>query len=186
MHPSVERVLITHASIAQRVRELAAEISADHAAASDSSPAEVTIIPVLTGAMIFCADLIRHLPMRMKIGLLTVSSYPGTSMKTIGSTVTAEQVGNIKGRHVILLDDVLDSGGTVRLVREMVQRQAPASLKVCVFLRKDTHGARQTPVDYVGFDIPDEFVVGYGLDYDDYYRNLPDIVTLKAGAPNIQ
>src|SRR5687767_746285 len=146
MQRFVEQVLITHASIAQRVRELAAEITADHTGTADAEQAEVTIVPVLTGAMIFCADLIRHLPMRMKIGLLTVSSYPGTSMKSIGATVTAEQVGNIKDRHVILLDDVLDTGGTVRLVREMVQRQEPASLRVCVFLRKDTRGARQTPV----------------------------------------
>ena len=178
MHRSVERVLITHASIAQRVRELAAEITADHTPPALPGEAEVTIVPILTGAMIFCADLIRHLPMRMKIGLLTVSSYPGTSVKTRGSTVLSEQTGNIRGRHVLLIDDVLDSGGTVRLVRETLQRQEPASLKVCVLLRKPTPGARETPVDYVGFDIPDEFVVGYGLDYDDYYRNLPDIVTL--------
>ena len=178
MHRSVERVLITHASIAQRVRELAAEITADHTPPALPGEAEVTIVPILTGAMIFCADLIRHLPMRMKIGLLTVSSYPGTSVTTSGSTVLSEQMGNIRGRHVLLIDDVLDSGGTVRLVRDVVQRQEPASLKVCVLLRKPTAGARETPVDYVGFDIPDEFVVGYGLDYDDYYRNLPDIVTL--------
>jgi hypoxanthine phosphoribosyltransferase len=188
MQRSVERVLITHASIAQRVRELAAEITADHAPPTPPGesnerngrlPAnEVTIIPILTGAMIFCADLIRHLPMRMKIGLLTVSSYPGTSVKTRGSMILSEQIANISGRHVLLIDDILDSGGTVRLVRETLQRQEPASLKVCVLLRKPTPGARQTAVDYVGFDIPDEFVVGYGLDYDDYYRNLPDIVTL--------
>jgi hypoxanthine phosphoribosyltransferase len=187
MQRFVEQVLITHASIAQRVRELAAEITADHAGTPDGARAEVTIVPVLTGAMIFCADLIRHLPMRMKIGLLAVSSYPGTSMRTKGSTVLSESgicegragVGHVKGRHVLLIDDVLDSGGTIRLVREMVQRQEPASVKTCVLLRKPTEGARRTPVDYVGFDIPDEFVVGYGLDYDDYYRNLPDIVTLS-------
>jgi hypoxanthine phosphoribosyltransferase len=178
MEPSVERVLITHASIAQRVRELAAEITADHSPPALAGEAEVTIVPVLTGAMIFCADLIRHLPMRMKIGLLTVSSYPGARVTTKGSTVLSEQLGHIKGRHVLLIDDILDTGGTVGIVRELVQRQEPASLKVCVFLRKSTEGARRTPVDYVGFDIPDEFVVGYGLDYDDYYRNLPDIVTL--------
>ena len=179
MQRFVEQVLITHASIAQRVRELAAEITADHAGTADAEQAEVTIVPVLTGAMIFCADLIRHLPMRMKIGLLTVSSYPGTSMETKGSTLRSEQMGHIKGRHVLLIDDILDSGGTIRLVREMVQRQEPASVKACVLLRKPTEGARRTPVDYVGFDIPNEFVVGYGLDYDDYYRNLPDIVTLS-------
>ena len=181
MQPFVERVVLTHASIAQRVRELAAEITADLSSPALSGEAEVTIVPVLTGAMIFCADLIRHLPMRMKIGLLTVSSYPGANMKTTGSTLLSERF-HVRGRHVLLIDDVLDSGGTVRLVRDAVKRQEPASVKVCVLLRKATEGARRTPVDYVGFDIPDEFVVGYGLDFDDYYRNLPDIVTLKAGA----
>ena len=108
MQRSVEQVLITHASIAQRVRELAAEITADHAGTQGLEQAEVTIVPVLTGAMIFCADLIRHLPMRMKIGLLTVSSYPGTNMKSTGSTLLSETgicegrggIGQIRDRHV--------------------------------------------------------------------------------------
>ncbi len=183
MDRSIDRVLITQHAIAHRVRELAAEITAAHAGSdADDGHAEVTIIPILTGAMIFAADLMRHLPMRMKIGLMTVSSYPGKSTLTQGSRVLGESTGALRGRHVLLVDDILDSGGTVRLVRDMLLRQHPASLKVCVLLRKATDGARRTPVDYVGFDIPNEFVVGYGLDYDDYYRNLPDIVTLTAGA----
>ncbi len=174
IHGDVDRVLISHEQIATRVRALAARITEDHAA-----EAELTIVPILTGAMIFCADLIRHLPMRMKIGLLTVSSYPGKSVQSQGSRLLAEQLGEVAGRDVLLVDDILDSGGTIRLVQEMLQRAGARSLKTCVLLRKDRPTARGVHVDYVGFDIPDEFVVGYGLDHNNYYRNLPEIVTLK-------
>jgi hypoxanthine phosphoribosyltransferase len=179
MHEDIDRILISQAQIARRVRELAEQITADHTPPAIPGDGQVTIIPILTGAMIFCADLMRCLPMRMKIGILAVSSYPGRSIKSQGANVLARRIEEVRGRHVVLLDDIIDSGGTVRLVREMLLELQPASLKTCVLLRKATSNAEQTPADYVGFEIPDEFVVGYGLDYDDYYRNLPDIVTLK-------
>jgi hypoxanthine phosphoribosyltransferase len=113
---------------------------------------------------------------------MTVSSYPGASMTTQGSQIIGKQLGDIHGRHVLLVDDILDSGGTIKLVMPMIRELGAASVKSCVLLRKDRPAAREVPVDYVGFEIPDEFVVGYGLDYNDYYRNLPDIVTLKQSA----
>jgi hypoxanthine phosphoribosyltransferase len=173
----IDRVLVTRQQIAQRVRELAAQITADHTTAEGET--EITLIPILTGAMVFCADLMRHMPVRMRIGLMTVSSYPGQSLRTQGSSVLGSQLADIRGRHVLLLDDILDSGGTLRLVVPLLNEMGPASVKVCVLLRKDRPTAMETPADYVGFEIPDEFVVGYGLDFGDYYRNLPDIVTLK-------
>jgi hypoxanthine phosphoribosyltransferase len=179
MNADIERVLISQAQIAQRVRELAEQITADHAASEDADSAEITIVPVLTGAIIFCGDLIRHIPIAMRIGLLTVSSYPGTSVRSQGASLLSQQLGELRGRHVLLIDDILDSGGTIQLIRPMLESLGPASVKTCVLLRKDRPTARQVHVDYVGFEIPDEFVVGYGLDYNDYYRNLPDIVTLK-------
>jgi len=178
MQSDIERILIPHLQIAKRVHELAKMITDDHGGVARNG-AEVTIIPILTGAMIFCADLIRHLPMRMQIGLLAVSSYPGRSLQSQGSSILSDQVGDLRGKHVLLVDDIIDSGGTLRLVRDMLNEAGPASLKTCVLLRKPTDGAKQTPVDYLGFDIPDAFVVGYGLDYNDHYRNLRDIVTLK-------
>ena len=141
--------------------------------------AEITIVPVLTGAMIFCADLIRHIPIAMRVGLLAVSSYPGRSVASQGSTVLSQQLGDLRGRHVLLLDDILDSGGTIRLVRGLLAESGAASVRTCVLLRKDRPSAADVRVDYVGFEIPDEFVVGDGLDYNDRYRNLPDIVTLR-------
>jgi hypoxanthine phosphoribosyltransferase len=177
MEDDIDRVLVTRQQIAQRIKQMAAQIIADHTDAQGET--EITLIPILKGAMLFCADLMREMPLRMKIGLMTVSSYPGKSTFTQGSTVLGQQLGDVHGRHIVLLDDILDSGGTLRLVVPLLKEMGPASVKTAVLLRKDRPVAHETPVDYVGFEIPDEFVVGYGLDFGDYYRNLPDIVTLK-------
>src|SRR5215212_5434666 len=156
----IARVLIPQERIAQRVRELARQITADHQPGprpDGSGPAEITIVPVLTGAMIFCADLIRHIPVAMRIGLLAVSSYPGASLRTQGSQVLGQQLGDLSGRNVLLVDDILDSGGTVRLVQSLLREAGAATVRTCVLLRKDRPGARDVQVDYVGFEIPDEF-----------------------------
>ncbi|HZZ43730.1 MAG TPA: hypoxanthine phosphoribosyltransferase [Tepidisphaeraceae bacterium] len=177
MQADIERILISRQQIEHRIKEMARQIVADH-----SNGGEVTLVPILTGAMIFCADLMRQMPIELQIGMMTVSSYPGAATATQGSQLVGQQVKNVTGRHILLLDDILDSGGTLKLVIPLLERLKPASVKVCVLLRKDRPSAREVQADYVGFDIPDEFVVGYGLDYDDYYRNLPDIVTLKREA----
>lgn len=179
MFCDIERVLIPADRIAQRVRELAGQITRDHTEPASPSESQLTIVPVLTGAMIFCADLIREMPVRMKIGLLSVSSYPGTSTTSRGPKLGENSLGEIRGRRVLLVDDILDSGNTIKFILAMLRDSGAATIKTCVLLRKDRPSAREVQADYVGFDIPDEFVVGYGLDYDNYYRNLPDIVTLK-------
>lgn len=178
MNADIERILIPQQQIAARVAELARQITQDHSG-DPLNPKEITIVPILTGAMIFCGDLIRQLPLKMRINLITVSSYPGASIQTQGSQVIGQQLGDIRGSHVLLVDDILDSGGTIRLVVEVLKSLGAESVKVCVLLRKDRQAAKDVTVDYVGFEIPDEFVVGYGLDYNHYYRNLPDIVALK-------
>jgi len=181
MDADIDRILIPRDAIARRVGELARQIVDDLLQSPDPSvrKPELTIVPILTGAMIFCGDLIRQIRLPIRIGLLAVSSYPGQSVRAQGANFLGQQLGDLSGRHVLLIDDILDSGGTLRLVVPVLQSLNPASVKTCVLLRKDRQAARETPVDYVGFEIPDEFVVGYGLDYDDYYRNLPEIVTLK-------
>jgi hypoxanthine phosphoribosyltransferase len=178
MQADIERILISHHRIAERVREMALQITSD-LTREPGGELEITIVPIMTGAMIFCADLIRHMPIAMKIDLLTVTSYPGKSTTSQGSAVLGPKLDNIVGRHVLLIDDILDSGGTIRTVVPMLKEKKPADVKVCVLLRKDRPTAKSVQADYVGFEIPDEFVVGYGLDFDNYYRNLPDIVTLK-------
>jgi hypoxanthine phosphoribosyltransferase len=177
MDGDIDRILVPRERIAARVAELARQITADHTDARGQT--DITLVPILTGAMVFCADLMRHMPVRMNIGLMTVSSYPGQSLRTQGSAMLGSQLGDIRDRHVLLLDDILDSGGTLRLVVPRLREMGPASVRTAVLLRKDRPTAKSTPVDYVGFEIPDEFVVGYGLDFGNYYRNLPDIVTLR-------
>src|SRR5260221_7939469 len=163
MEDDIDRVLVSRDQIARRIQELAQQITADHTSAEGET--EITLVPILTGAMVLAADLMRHMPVRMKIGLMTVSSYPGRSLRTQGSSVLGSQLGDIQGRHILLLDDILDSGGTLRLVVPLLQEMGPASVKTCVLLRKDRPIARETPVDYVGFENSGEFFVGYGLDF---------------------
>lgn len=177
MQADIDRVLIPQERIARRVGELAAEITGDHATGGPGG-SEITLIPIMTGAMVFCADLLRRIPLAVRVSLLTVSSYPGASVQSVGAKMMS-QLGDVGGRRVVLIDDILDTGGTLKLVQAMLREGGVASLRTCVLLRKDRPRPTPVEVDYVGFDIPDEFVVGYGLDFDNYYRNLPDIVTLK-------
>src|SRR5438105_3796577 len=129
MHRQIERVLISQQQIARRVAELAQQITAEHL--RDFEGRELTIIPILTGAMIFCGDLIRQIPIAMRIGLLTVSSYPGQSVSSQGPQVLARQLGDLSGRHVLLLDDVLDSGQTISMVLGLLRESGAASLRSC-------------------------------------------------------
>lgn len=174
MDGPVGKILIPRRRIERRVQELAQQISSDIRLDDD-----LVIVPILSGAIIFLADLIRYLPLRIKIGMLTVSSYPGKTTESRSARITQPLATPIADRNVLVLDDILDSGKTLSLVCNDLTDQRPKSLKTCVLLRKPTQIALDFPVDYVGFDIPDAFVIGYGLDYDDYYRNLPDIAILN-------
>lgn len=189
MQEDVARVLIDRHAIARRVEELAAAITRDLAGpdargggapARDEAP--LTLVPILTGSIIFVADLVRHLPLRMRIRMLSVSSYPGVSTRSKGSRLREElgwMPASLEGQHLLVIDDILDSGGTLELVTRTLAERGPASLRTCVLLRKRRPEAARVRADYVGFDIPDEFIVGYGLDFNDQYRNLPEIVTLR-------
>ena len=184
MQGDIERVLIDRGEIARRLDALADEVSRDFTGGGDSE-GEVTLVPILTGSIIFVADLMRRMPQRMRIHLLSVASYPGKATTSRGAAVKQELTNlpaSLAGQNVLLVDDILDSGGTLTLARKLLAERGPASVRTCVLLRKRRPEAMAYPVDYVAFDIPDEFVVGYGLDYDDLYRNLPEIVTLKRGA----
>lgn len=200
MQADIDRILIDRQAIADRVQALADEITRDHCGNWNNDPArpnqmpgelpadmsqdvpDITLVPILTGSFIFVADLIRHLPVMVKIGLLSISSYAGTATSSRGTTIREELThlpASLEGKHVLLVDDILDSGRTLALATEILAERNPASLRTCVLLRKRRPEALAFDADYVAFEIPDEFVVGYGLDFDDYYRNLPDIVTLK-------
>ncbi len=182
MLPGVERILIDRERIAARVRALGAQIAADVARTESGSAGgdRVVLVPILTGAMVFVADLIRQMPVRLSLGVVTVSTYPGASVESRGASMRGALPQDLGGKHVLIVDDVLDSGGTIGLVRRLIAEQRPASLRACVLLRKARAKAAGIGAEYIGFEIGDEFVVGYGLDYDGHYRNLADIAVLGA------
>lgn len=169
-------VLLTADQIHARVGELAAEVRRDYA----GKP--FTVVGILTGSLVFLADLIRQIELPLQIGLIAASSYRGTAT-TAGTLVIQEGLlPDVAGKHLILMDDILDTGQTItRLVDHMTHRGA-ASVKTCVLLRKI--GRQQVPFepDYIGFSIPDKFVIGYGLDFNDDYRHLPFIGALPGGS----
>jgi hypoxanthine phosphoribosyltransferase len=179
-------VLIDRASIAARVADRGAKVTADLAAEPGMGPSSrIVLAPILTGAMVFAADLIRHMPLKMSIRAMTASSYPGRSVQSQGVQLQGDVPTDLGGAHVLIVDDILDSGRTLGLIRRMITAQRPASLRLAVLLRKIKPAGRdeEVAIDYAGFEIADQFVVGYGLDYDGYYRNLPDIMTLSRWQP---
>lgn len=176
MHDDVARVIISDEALRTRVRELAWEIEA----AYDSHDVGITAVAVLTGSVVFLSDLIRHLPLRLEIGYIAVSSYMGANTTPGETTLGATSLPEVRDRHVLIVDDILDTGRTLRLVQQMLQDRQPASLRTAVLLRKPDNAPKDVPVDFVGFDVDDVFVVGYGLDFDGHYRNLPYIAELKA------
>lgn len=188
MYRDIDRVLIDRERIAARVHDLASQLAGDlvrdmgQPDDSGEEPGQVVFIPILTGAIVFVADLIRHLPFKLRLELVAISSYPGRSMTSRGAAMRSALPDNLGGRHVVIVDDILDSGRTLALITSLVREQSPASVRTCVLLDKKVPRAEAIKPDYAGFEIPDEFVVGYGLDYDGYYRNHPDIAVLHPDA----
>ncbi len=181
----VDTILIHREQIAARVEELGHQISADFRSVIDAprdggkgGDQSLVLVPILTGAMVFVADLIRHMPLQMSIQPVTVSSYPGAATTSQGANIRGGLPTDLQGRHVLVVDDILDTGRTLGLIRRVIEAQRPASLRLAVLLRKHKQRDEEVDVDYAAFDIEDEFVVGYGLDYDGYLRNLPDIGVL--------
>lgn len=172
----VERVLIDEGSINRRVQELGRELAAQF-----HDGREVVLVAVLTGAVVFVADLMRAIPTRVKISMVSVASY-GASTTSQGAVLASALPSNIQGKHVIVVDEILDSGGTIRLVRDRLNANGAASVQACVLLRKQRPQALETPCELVGFDIPDVFVVGYGLDFNDEFRNMPFVGVLGEAA----
>lgn len=176
MHPDLARILISRDKIAQRVKELADEIARTYEGDADAG---ITVVTILSGALIFVADLMRQLPLKMKVGLIMVSSYAGPRTSPSKPKVIHGLNTDVAGRHVLLVDDILDTGGTLRMVRRRLEKAGARSIRTCVLLRKPAKAPPDVGADFIGFDIEDAFVVGYGLDFDDQYRNLPDIAVLR-------
>lgn len=172
--PDAPAALISQRRIAERVEELARQISADYAEVDD-----LLLVGVLRGAFIFLADLARQLDVPCSIDFMALSHYEHGSTPSAGVRLIMDLRVPIAGRHVLLVEDIVDSGETLAYLRRMLEARRPASLKICALTRKPDRLTSEVRLDYVGFDIPDAWVVGYGLDFDNKFRALPYIGVLK-------
>lgn len=175
MLEDIRKILFHESTILSRLDELAHDITTDY------HGKDLTIIAILNGSFIFMADLLRRVPLPLQVDCLSVSSYHGT--KTTGSVnFRQSQLANFTDRHVLIMDDILDSGHTLHAIRERLSSGGALSIRTCVLLRKQVEREQEIHADYVAFDIPNEFVVGYGLDYNENYRNLPFVGVLTEEA----
>jgi hypoxanthine phosphoribosyltransferase len=172
---NVDRVLITEERIARRVQQLARKIERDFAGR------DLVVVALLNGTIMFLADLVRHLSLPMRLDFIGVSSYrEGT---TAGQLEFTKQLRiDVRQRDVLVVDDILDTGQTIKRVCAELRRHKPRRMRICVLLEKKARRVEKVKADYIGFSIPDLFVVGYGLDYAERYRNLPFVGVMKAGA----
>jgi hypoxanthine phosphoribosyltransferase len=152
---------------------MAAQITADY------SDRELTVVAILTGSLMFMSDLLRRIPLPLKLDCLSVVSYQGKTQPSGEIIFKQLAVPDVAGRDVLILDDILDTGYTLAAVREKLETAKPRSIRVCVLLSKRRHRTRDVDADYIGFEIDDEFVVGYGLDFMERYRNLPYVGVLR-------
>ncbi len=173
LHQGLERVLINEDELGRRIRELGDDVGAAY---SDSRP---LLIGVLTGAFIFMGDLSRRMGIPLDVDFMAVSSYGQATESSGVVRIVKDLDRSIEGRDVIIVEDIIDSGLTLQYLIDTLQRRNPASIRVVALLKKDKPDAIDVPVDWVGFEIPDEFVVGYGLDKAGQYRNLPFIAVAR-------
>ena len=169
----VEEILISQDDLEKKTKEIAAQISGDFAGE------EIVLIGVLRGGFIFIADLSRQIPLRLTVDFIAVSSY-GNSTKTSGVVKIIKDIDtDITGKNVIIIEDLIDTGLTLKYLKELLHKRGPKEVKTCAILDKPSRRETDIEADYKGIEIPDKFVVGYGLDYNGMYRNIPYVCTLK-------
>ena len=177
MHEDIDQILFTEEQIARRVGEMGAQITRDYADVADQG---IILISVLRGAAIFMADLARQIDLPVEMDYMAISSY-GNGAKSSGVVrILKDLTSEIEGRHVIVAEDILDSGLTLKYLLKNLASRKPASIQVATLLRKKTRAQAKIDCRYVGFECPDLFIVGYGLDYAERYRNLPFVGILKS------
>ncbi len=173
LESDIREILITEEEIKKKVEDLGAQITEDY------KDREITIICVLKGAFMFLADLLRHIKVPVCLDFVAISSY-GPYTQTSGVVkITKDLDESIEGKHVLIVEDIVDTGLTLDYLLKIIKARKPASVRVCALLDKPTRREVQVEIHYKGFEIPDKFVVGYGLDYDQRYRNLPFVGVLK-------
>lgn len=173
MEQDIQRVLFTQERLKSRVAEIAREIERDY------EGREIMLISVLRGSFIFMADLFREIQLPCTLDFMSVSSY-GTGTSSSGQVqITKDLSEDITGRHILVVEDILDSGNTLNYLLRILENRHPASIRLCALLDKPERRVKPVELHYRGFTVPDDFVVGYGLDYAEKYRNLPYIGVLK-------
>ena len=173
MHKDVKEILFSEEQLKERVAQIAAQIDRDYAGK------ELMLVSVLRGSFIFMADLVRAITVPCTVDFMAVSSYGAGTVSSGQVQITKDLSEDITGRHLLVVEDILDSGNTLSYLLEVLRARKPASIRLCTLLDKPERRVKPVHLDYTGFTIPDAFVVGYGLDYDEYYRNLPYIGVLR-------
>lgn len=173
LEKDIQEVLFSEEQLKTRVQEIAREIERDYAGK------EIMLISVLRGSFIFMADLCRAIDLPCTLDFMAVSSYGKGTSSSGQVQITKDLSEDISGRHIIVVEDILDSGNTLSYLLQLLQARSPASVRLCTLLDKPSRRTKEVELHYSGFTIPDYFVVGYGLDYAEKYRNLPDLCILK-------
>ena len=174
IYADIDNVMIDETALNQRITEMAVAIEADYAGMDD-----LLLICVLKGGYVFLSDLSRALKRPHSLDFMGVSSYGGGTVSSGAVQIIMDLKQPLQDRHVLIVEDIIDSGNTLSYLRQNLLARQPASLRICTLLNKPSRRESDVPVDYIGFDIEDEFVVGYGLDFDELYRNMPFIAVLK-------
>ncbi len=173
--PFIEEILIDEATLQARIEALGAQINADYSHAAD-----LLLICVLKGGVLFLTDLMRHIHVPHAIDFMAISSYGAGARESSGIVrIDLDLRQNVEGRNLLIVEDIIDTGTTLAYLRRLLLARNPASLRICTLLSKPSRRQADIQVDYVGFEIPDKFVFGYGLDLDELYRNLPFIAAVK-------
>lgn len=173
LEQDIEKVFFSEEQLSAKVKELGARISADY------EGKEPTLISVLRGSYIFMADLTRAIDCKCRVDFMAVSSYGSGTTSSGQVNIIKDLSDPIEGKDIIIVEDILDSGNTLYYLLQVLQARHPASIRLCTLLDKPSRRVKPIQADYFGFEVPDEFVVGYGLDFDEKYRNLPYIGVLK-------
>ena len=174
MNDDIKNILVSEEALKAKVAELGAQISRDYEGRN------LVLVSILKGSVVFMADLMRAVTIPCNIDFMVVSSYGGSNTTTSGLVKIIKDLdGDLSGKDVLIVEDILDTGNTLHQLTKMLKERNPASLKVCVLLDKPARREQEIYADYVGYTIPDAFVVGYGLDYAEEYRNLPYIGVLS-------
>ncbi len=174
MHQDIDHILVSEEELQAKVAELGAQISADY------EGKDLLLVSILKGAVVFMADLMRAVSIPCGIDFMVVSSYGGANTSSTGLVKIIKDLDqDLSGKDVLIVEDILDTGITLSHLMPMLQMRKPNSLRLCTILSKPSRRKADIEPDYCGFEVPDEFVVGYGLDYDEKYRNLPYVGVLK-------